>query len=49
MNDVAIASVLNLWRAMSDEDRVAALDAIGREFCLECGREDPHCQCDNDE
>lgn len=46
-----IASLRALFPAMSEDARVAVLDALAEGYCIHCGREEDaarRCQCWND-
>jgi hypothetical protein len=46
--DLAGAAV-RLFELLSESDRQLLLGLLAGRFCLNCGRDDPMCPCENDE
>lgn len=41
--------IMEAVRKLTDDERYNLFSEIRGEFCTECGRTDPRCQCWNDE
>lgn len=50
LNAEAVETTLEVFMAITDQDRLDIITALKRHFCLECGRYAPNgCHCQNDE
>lgn len=41
--------VIKWLKDLGEDGRMDVFDKIARHFCMYCGRDDPDCQCMNDE
>lgn len=48
-SEVMVASVMELVSVLSHGERGIFLDAFRAKYCLDCGSDDPGCQCWNDD
>ena len=45
----AVSVLRDVQRLLTDDERVDLWEGLQEGYCRECGRDDPRCQCTNDE